>query len=106
MKTNISLLRHAMFVMQELFEDFEEHDDDITSLHNFIVRAYCFECDNVQRKQEREDDYDESKTHVYDAIRLSIFDHLRAFYASNIDITDDAIEEAIRRACCDLCCQA
>ena len=111
MKTNICLLRHAMFVMQELFEDFEEHDDDITSLHNFIVRAYCFECDNAKRTQEREDDYDtfeydENRVSIYDEVCVSIFDHVRTFYKTDVDVTDEKIEDAIRRACCSVCCQA
>ena len=107
---HINLVRHAMFIMQELFDDYEEHENDILSLHNFIVRSYCFECDNMKRKQEREDDYDtldydESKTNIFDAVRLSIFDHIRVFYESNADVTDEKIEDAIRRACCIVCCQ-
>jgi len=107
---HISLIRHAMFVMQELFDDYEDHEDDLVSLKNFIIRAYCFECDNAKRIQEREDDYDtldydDSKTNIFDDVRLSIFEHIREFYKTNIDITDDCIEEAIRRACCQVCCE-
>ena len=107
---NLTLYRHATFVMLELFDDYEDVYDDLASLKNYIIRAYCFECDNSKRKQEREDDYDtldydDSRVNIYDAVRLSIFDHVRTFYKTDVDVTDEKIEDAIRRACCIVCCE-
>jgi len=107
---NLTLFRFATFVMLESFDDYEDVYDDLASLKNFIIRAYCFECDNAKRKQEREDDYDtldydDSRVNIYDAVRLSIFDHVRTFYKTDVDVTDERIEEAIRLSCCQVCCE-